>query len=111
MEASTMTEIWVQLATNSPFLAFVMYNWYSMSKQNENYRIEMKKDRDDYERKREEGIEKIRDRYSKVIENLRVEKEEYRKEMERIREKCENEKNQILQSLDRKIEKLDSKIR
>ena len=106
-----MTEIWVQLATNSPFLGFVMYNWYQMSKQNESYRIEMKNDRDNYERQREEGIEKIRDRYSKVIESLKNEKEELRKEIERVREKCENEKNQILLALDRKLERIESRIK
>ena len=111
MDASTMTEIWVQLATNSPFLGFVMYNWYQMSKQNESYRIEMKNDRDNYERQREEGIEKIRDRYFKVIESLKIEKEELRKETERVREKCENEKNQILLALDRKIERIEARIK
>ena len=106
-----MHDLWIQLATNSPFLAFVVYNWYQMSKQNEDYRKEMKKDRDEYERKREAGIEKIRQRYSEVIDQLRKEKEEYRKEMERVREKCENEKNQILQNLDRKLERIETKMR
>jgi len=74
MDPSTMHEVWLNLATNSPFLAFLVYNWYQMSKQNEAYRLEMKNDRDEYERKREEGIEKIRERYQVVIEDLKQQK-------------------------------------
>ena len=74
MDPSTMHEVWVNLATNSPFLAFLMYNWYQMSKQNEEYRKEMKADRDAYEVKREKAIEEIRGRYIKVIEDLKEEK-------------------------------------
>lgn len=69
-----MHEVWVNLATNSPFLAFVIYNWYQQTKQNEAYRQEMKKDREDYEKKREEAIEDIRNRYSKVIDDLKQER-------------------------------------
>lgn len=74
MEPSTMHEIWLNLATNSPFLAFVMYNWYQQTKMNEQYRQEMKADREAYETKREQAIEDIRLRYSKVIEELKQEK-------------------------------------
>lgn len=74
MDPSTTHEIWLNLATNSPFLAFVIYNWWNMSRRNEEYRIEMKADRDEYERKREEGIQQIRERYIKVIDDLKSEK-------------------------------------
>jgi hypothetical protein len=74
MDPTTTHEIFLNLATNSPFLAFVMYNWYSMSKQNEEYRKEMKADRDAYEVKREKAIEDIRGRYVSVIEDLKEEK-------------------------------------
>ena len=74
MDPSTMHEVWLNLATNSPFLAFVIYNWHVQSKRNEEYRQEMKKDRDRYDQKREEGIEAIRDRYSKVIDDLKTER-------------------------------------
>ena len=74
MEAATMHEVWVNLATNSPFLAFVIYNWYQQTKQNEAYRQEMKTDREAYEKKREEAIEDIRNRYSKVIDDLKQER-------------------------------------
>ena len=74
MDPSTLHDLWINLATNSPFLAFLMYNWYQQTKQNEAYRLEMKADRDEYERKREEKIEQIRNRYVKVIEDLKSEK-------------------------------------
>ena len=74
MDPSTTHEIWLNLATNSPFLAFVIYNWYSMSKQNEEYRLEMKADRESYEIKGEKAIEDIRVRYVAVIDDLKEEK-------------------------------------
>lgn len=74
MDPTTMHEVWLNLATNSPFLAFVIYNWYQQSRQNEAYRQEMKADREQYEKKREEAIEDIRIRYSKVIEELKAER-------------------------------------
>lgn len=74
MEPSTMHEIWLNLATNSPFLAFVMYNWYQQTRQNEAYRQEMKADREAYEQKRETAIEDIRKRYMLVIDELKAER-------------------------------------
>lgn len=74
MDPSTIHDLWLNLATNSPFLAFVVYNWWIGQKQNEAYRLEMKQDREAYERKREEAIEGIRQRYIKVIEDLKAER-------------------------------------
>lgn len=74
MDPGTMHEVWLNLATNSPFLAFVIYNWYQQSKTSESYRLEMKTDRENYEKKREESEEKLRLRYMKVIESLQSEK-------------------------------------
>ena len=74
MEASTVHEIALNLATNSPFVGFLVWNWWHQTRQLERYRLEMKADRDEYERKREEGIEKIRIRYVKVIEDLKEDK-------------------------------------
>ena len=28
MDPTTLHDVWLNLATNSPFLAFVIYNWY-----------------------------------------------------------------------------------
>ena len=74
MEASTVHEIALNLATNSPFVGFLVWNWRHQNRQLERYRLEMKADRDEYERKREDGIEKIRLRYVKVIEELKSDK-------------------------------------
>jgi len=74
MDPTTLHDVWLNLATNSPFLAFVIYNWWKQGKMIEDYRIEMKNDRDQYERKREEAIEGIRQRYVKVIDDLKEEK-------------------------------------
>ena len=74
METSTIHEIALNLATNSPFVGFLVWNWWYNTKQLEQYRLEMKADRDEYERKREDGIEKIRLRYVKVIEDLKSDK-------------------------------------
>ena len=40
----------------------------------EAYRIEMKQDREEYEQKREKAIDELRDRYTKVIEDLKAER-------------------------------------
>jgi len=74
MDPSTIHDLWLNLATNSPFLAFVIYNWYQQGRMIEAYRKEMKQDRDEYERKRETAIEEIRQRYVKVIEELKEER-------------------------------------
>ena len=74
MEASTIHEIALNLATNSPFVGFLVWNWWYNTRQLEQYRLEMKADRDEYERKREEGIEAIRQRYVKVIDELKQDK-------------------------------------
>ncbi len=110
MDSQTIHDLWLNLATNSPFLAFLVWNWWKNLQTLESYRQEMKQDRENYEQKREDGIEKIRDRYAKIIDTLKVEKENYRQEMERIREKCESEKNQLIGSMDRKIDILQQQI-
>lgn len=74
MDPTTLHDVWLNLATNSPFLAFVIYNWYQQGRMIEAYRVEMKQDRIEYERKREEAISDIRDRYVKVIDDLKEEK-------------------------------------
>ena len=74
MDAATLHDVWLNLATNSPFLAFVIYNWWQQGKMIEAYRVEMKQDRIEYEEKREKAITDIRDRYIKVIDDLKEEK-------------------------------------
>tara|TARA_Y100000114_G_C11541182_1_gene222696 strand:- start:187 stop:543 length:357 start_codon:yes stop_codon:yes gene_type:complete len=74
MDPTTLHDVWLNLATNSPFLAFVIYNWWQQGKMIEAYRVEMKQDRIEYEEKREKAITDIRDRYIKVIDDLKEEK-------------------------------------
>ena len=110
MDSQTMHDLWLNLATNSPFLAFLVWNYWRNLQTIESYRKEMKQDREIHESKREEGVEKMRERYSKVIDGLKTERENYRIEMERIREKCEAEKHQIIGSLDRKVDLLQQQL-
>ena len=74
MDPTTLHDVWLNLATNSPFLAFVIYNWWQQGKMIEAYLVEMKQDRIEYEEKREKAITDIRDRYIKVIDDLKEEK-------------------------------------
>jgi len=74
MDPTTLHDVWLNLATNSPFLAFVIYNWWQQGRMIEAYRIEMKQDREEYEQKREKAIDELRDRYTKVIEDLKAER-------------------------------------
>jgi len=74
MDPTTLHDVWLNLATNSPFLAFVIYNWWQQGRMIEAYRVEMKQDREEYEQKREKAIDELRDRYTKVIEDLKAER-------------------------------------
>ena len=74
MDPTTLHDVWLNLATNSPFLAFVIYNWWQQGRMIEAYRVEMKQDRLDYEQKREKALDELRDRYTKVIDDLKDEK-------------------------------------
>ena len=70
MDPSTMHDLWINLATNSPFLGWMIYSYVTTNKKlektQEDYKLDMKELRQ--EGKIEEA--EIRDKFDKVIEGL-----------------------------------------
>ena len=87
MEAATVHEILLNLATNSPFVAFLIWNWWISRKDMESYRLEIKELRS--EAKAEE--DRIRSRFEEVITDL------------------QKDRDQLVTGLEKRITALDSK--
>ena len=66
MDQSTVTQIWLDLATNAPFVGFLLYQYWDQRKTNKEQRDEMKEIRK--EAKDQEEV--IRGRFEKVIDEL-----------------------------------------
>ena len=66
MDQSTVTQIWLDLATNAPFVGFLLYQYWDQRKTNKAQRDEMKEIR--LEAKQQEEV--IRGRFEKVITDL-----------------------------------------
>ena len=78
MDPAMMTEFWIDLAVNMPFVAFLLYNWHVSRKDMMLYREEMKEIR--AEAKAEE--QRIRDRFESVISDLQGDRDQLVKGLE-----------------------------
>ena len=78
MDPTMMTEFWIDLAVNMPFVAFLLYNWHVSRKDMMLYRAEMKEIR--VEAKAEE--QRIRDRFESVISDLQGDRDQLVKGLE-----------------------------
>ena len=87
MDPAMMTEFWIDLAVNMPFVAFLLYNWHVSRKDMMLYREEMKEIR--AEAKAEE--QRIRARFESVISDL------------------QGDRDQLVKGLEVKIAALDNK--
>ncbi len=87
MDPATLTEFWIDLAVNMPFVAFLLYNWHVSRKDMQLYRQEMKEIRTDA--KAEE--KRIRERFESVISDL------------------QGDRDQLVKGLETKIADLDAK--
>lgn len=76
MDPSTFHDVWINLATNSPFLGWMIYSYIqtsnALSKTREESKIEMKELRS--EQKEEE--QQIRQKFEKVIEGLNTDRKQ-----------------------------------
>ena len=72
------TNFWIDLATNAPFVAFLLYMWHSQRKDLQEYKKEIRELRK--EGKEEE--QRIRDRFGEVIIGLQTDKAELVKSVE-----------------------------
>ena len=78
MDPATMTEFWIDLAVNMPFVAFLLYNWHVSRKDMILYRSEMKEIRT--EAKAEE--QRIRERFESVISDMQGDRDKLIKGLE-----------------------------
>tara|TARA_Y100001973_G_C5189618_1_gene330099 strand:+ start:1715 stop:2062 length:348 start_codon:yes stop_codon:yes gene_type:complete len=72
MDQSTVTQIWLDLATNAPFVGFLLYQYWDQRKTNKEQRDEMKEIRK--EAKEQEDV--IRGRFEKVISELNKDRDQ-----------------------------------
>jgi len=82
-----VAEFWIDLATNAPFVAFLLYQWHINRKDVAEYKGEIRDLRKDS--KQEEG--RIRERFEAVISDM------------------QGDRDQLVSGLEQKISALDSK--
>jgi len=70
MEASTYHDLWINLATNSPFLGWMIYSWFQTNKQLEQTRKEQKEERQHLQAEHKADEQAIREKFEKVIAQL-----------------------------------------
>tara|TARA_R100000329_G_scaffold147951_1_gene136160 strand:- start:2574 stop:2945 length:372 start_codon:yes stop_codon:yes gene_type:complete len=70
MDASTYHDLWINLATNSPFLGWMIYSWFQTNKALEETRKEQKEEREKLQAEHKADEQKIREKFEKVIEQL-----------------------------------------
>ena len=66
MDQATVTNLWIDLATNAPFVGFLLYQYWDQRKTNKEQRDEMK----DIRKEARDQEEVIRGRFEKVIQDL-----------------------------------------
>jgi len=72
MEPATLTQVWVDLATNAPFLGFLLYQWYIQRRDVQEYKKEISQLRQ--ESKSEEKT--LRERFEGVIQSLNEDRDQ-----------------------------------
>ncbi len=102
-----VTNLFLDVAANTPFIAFLLYNWYDTKRLNERYRMEMKEHADKHmsalEALRKEGKTEeaeLRQRYQVVIDDL-----------SKDREKMTNLFSEKIRELESKIVSLEKAVK
>lgn len=72
MDQSTVTQLWMDLATNAPFVGFLLYQYWDQRKTNKEQRDEMREIR--IEAKANEDA--VRGRFEKVITELNKDRDQ-----------------------------------
>lgn len=70
MDPNTVTQIWLDLATNAPFLGFLLYQYWDQRKTNREQQQEMREIR--LEGKSQEEL--VRTKFEKVVEQLNADR-------------------------------------
>ncbi len=70
MDPTTYHDLWVNLATNSPFLAWMIYSYTQTTKQLDETRKENKEETRELRKEAKSEEQRIRDRFEQVIQDL-----------------------------------------
>ena len=74
MDPTTYNDIWVNLATNSPFLGWMKYSYIQTNKLLEKTRDESKAEAKEIRFEAKEEEQRVRDRFEKVITELNTDR-------------------------------------
>ena len=74
MDASTYHDLWINLATNSPFLGWMIYSYVQTQKDLKQTREESKTEMRELRTEAREEESRIRDRFEAVIKDLNQDK-------------------------------------
>ncbi|MGI9554592.1 MAG: hypothetical protein ACR2M6_01355 [Vampirovibrionia bacterium] len=70
MDPSTFHDLWINLATNSPFLGWMIYSYTQTQKDLRQTREESKAEAKEIRKEAKEEEERVRDRFERVITDL-----------------------------------------
>ena len=70
MDPSTYHDLWVNLATNSPFLGWMIYSYVQTQRALDRTREESKEERKELQAEHKADEQAIREKFEKVIDNL-----------------------------------------
>ena len=71
MDPSTLHDLWINLATNSPFLGWMIYSYTQTQKDLKQTREDSKDEAKEIRKEAKEEEERVRDRFEKVITDLK----------------------------------------
>ena len=69
MDPSTLHDLWINLATNSPFLGWMIYSYVQTNKDLKETREESKAEAKEIRKEAKVEEERVRDRFEKVIKD------------------------------------------
>ncbi len=72
MDPNTVTQIWLDLATNAPFVGFLLYQYWDQRKTNKEQRDEMREIRTEAKEQEKE----IREKFERVIKGLNADRDQ-----------------------------------
>lgn len=72
MEQATITQLWMDLATNAPFVGFLLYQYWDQRKTNKEQRDEMREIR----KEAKDNEDAVRKRFEKVITELNKDRDQ-----------------------------------
>ncbi len=76
MDPATFHDVWINLATNSPFLGWMIYSYIQTSNALNKTRDESKKEMKELRQEQKDEEQQIRNKFEKVIEGLNTDRKQ-----------------------------------